>query len=533
MTDELDIVNQGEALDTLKLAERDHPAAKVLLRRRLRTSLLEWCRYVEAQKGQQPALHHRFIIDVLQQVTDGKLKNVILLMPPGAAKSTYTSIDFPPFYLANHPTHLILACSYSYSLIEGFGRQCRDLIEKYHNELGYELSKSAAASGDWRIDRGGGYFCAGVGAGIAGHRADLGFIDDYLGSQEDADSSTIREKQWAWYWNDFWPRLKPNAAQVIIANRRHEQDLVGRLLKKDPTKWTVIRLPYFAEENDPLGRPAGCKWNEETESMVYDVSSRLWPEWFDQTHASEVLKLESRVLAGLYQQRPAPEEGNYFKRHMLVEYSLDDLASAERNGLRMYVGSDYAVRRGQSNDPFCFLPAGLDTNDRLWILPYWFWQRSDTLEATNMMFKMAKRHRPITWWAGKENITGAIAPFLFKMMREQNCYIAIDELSETKDKEAKAQPIKARMSQKMVLFPKFAPQWADAQSELLNFPGGEHDDFVDALAKLGQGLGKMTTPSRTEQPWSGVIPEQRLTCRWVERSHRRRERVASLLGSDN
>jgi predicted phage terminase large subunit-like protein len=519
--------------DTLALAGINEPEAKILFRRRIRTSFLEWCRFVEATKGQSPAAHHKLIINVLQRVTDGDLRNVILLMPPGAAKSTYTSVDFPPYYMARHPQHLILACSYSYSLVEGFGRQCRDLIEKYQNELGYELSKSAAASGDWRIDKGGGYFCAGVGAGIAGHRADLGFIDDYLGSQEDADSDRIRQKQWEWYWNDFWPRLKPKAAQVIIANRRHEDDLVGRLLKKDPSAWTVIRLPYFAEQNDPLGRQPGVTFDEKTEKMSYNLNSRLWPEWFDEDHANAVIKLESRVLAGLYQQRPAPEEGSYFKRHMLVGYTLDDLASAERNGLRIYVGSDYAVKTGEDNDNFCFIAAGLDQNNRLWILPDWWWEQSDTATAVANMFRMAKKHKPIVWWAGKENITGSIAPFLFQQMRVENCYIAIEELSEAKDKQQKAQAIKAYMTNKMVLFPKFAPTWNEIETQLLSFPGGEHDDFVDALAKLGQGLAKMVPVSKPPEVWDGVIPEQRITCRWVERSHQRRERVASLINQDN
>ena len=498
----------------------DHPAQILLDRRKKRGSLLEWASFVEGTKGQTPALHHQLIIETLEKVTRGEEKNVILLMPPGAAKSTYTSIDFVVWYLNQFPTHLILACSYSYSLIEGFGRQCRDLIELYKKDLGYELSKSAAASGDWRINKGGGYFCAGVGSGIAGHRADLAFIDDYLGSQQDADSETIRETQWKWYWNDFWPRLKPTAAQIIIANRRHEDDLVGRLLAKDPSSWKVIRLPYFAEENDPIGRKPGVKWNEKTEKMEYDLSSRLWPEWFDENHARKVLSLDSRVLAGLYQQRPAPDEGNFFKRSMLVPYSIDDLATAERNGLRYYVGADYAVRKGTETDRFCFVCGGVDQGGRLWVLPDWWWCKADTLEAVDAMIEMGRRRRPLCWWAGRENITGAIAPFLTKRMQEKNVFIPIEELSEAKDKRAKAQSIMARMSQRMVLFPKFNPSWNEAESELLGFPGATHDDFVDALANLGRGLDKMMPASgpEVEPPDIGGY-KFKPTLGWLKKSH--------------
>jgi len=489
------------------------PAQILLQRREIRRSFLAWCVAALAFKQETPALHHRLIIDVLEKVTRGEVKNVMFLMPPGAAKSTYTSVLFPPWYLCQHPQNLILACSYSYSLIEGFGRQCRDLIDLHKNELGYELSKSAAAAGDWRISKGGGYFCAGVGSGIAGHRADLGFIDDYLGSQQDADSATIRQSQYNWYRNDFWPRLKPNAAQVIIANRRHEDDLVGRLLAEEPDKWLLIRLPMIAEDKDPLGRRPG---------------ERLWPEWFTDEMVA-VAKKVPRTWAGLYQQRPAPEEGNYFKKDWIVTYSLADLAAVERTGLRKYVGADYAVRKDAENDEFCFLPVGVDASDRIWVLPDWYWQRADTGEAVNAQIEMGRKHSPICWWAGRENITGAIEPFLFKRMREEQVYIPVVELSESKDKQAKAQSIKGRMSQKMVLFPRFAPDWEKALNQLLTFPAGTHDDFVDALSKIGQGLG-ILMPHRpaTPDPDGPLNAWQRMTLGWVKQSDRRERHFKEL-----
>lgn len=439
----------------------------------------------------------------------------MLLMPPGSAKSTYTSILYTPWNLCVNPHDLVLACSYSYTLIEGFGRECRDLIDRHSKVLGFGLSKTASAAGDWRIDNGvGGYFCAGVNAGIAGHRADKGFIDDYIGTEEEADSQVIRDKNYWWYRNDFCPRLKPDAAQFIIANRRHEDDLVGRLLKEEGNDWLVIKLPMDAKENDPIGRKKG---------------EMLWPEWFGMNEEAkkkiDKARKNSRTWAGLYQQEPAPEEGNYFKKDWIVEYRPDDLP----RDLRIYVGSDYAVRKREGSDRFCFLPAGMDTNGRLWILPDWFWTESDSLESCKAMLTLAQRRKPICWWAGRENITGSIAPFLYKMMQEQNIYIPIEELSEAHDKEQKAQPIRGRMAAKMVMFPSFAPGWSEARHELLTFPAGLHDDYVDALAKLGQGLAKMVSATATPDPPDiEKILNPPITCGWVERSHRRRERMNRL-----
>ena len=504
----------------------DSVAWNLILRRRVRSSLLDWCTFIEHKKGQTPARHHRLIIELLEKVSRGEVKNIIILMPPGSAKSTYVSVDFPPWYLAQHPTHLFLSCSCNHDLARTFGGQCRNIINEYKTELGYSLRTDSTAADDWHITTGGGYRCAGVGSDIAGRRADIGLIDDYIGNQQDADSQIVRDGQWRWYWSDFWPRLKPEAAQFIIANRRHEDDLVGRLLKKQPDRWTVIRLPYFAEENDPLGRPKGVYWDAGREEMVYNVGSRLWPEYFGEEHAKSVLILKSedpRGFAGLYQQRPEPEEGSFFRRNMLLPYSLDDLSRAMERGLRYYVGADYAVRNREDADRFCFLVGGLDQEDRLWILPNWFWQNSDTLEATDAMIAMAKKWRPLCWWAGRESITGAIKPFLEKRMREENRYVPIEELSESKDKVAKAQAIKGRMSQKMVLFPTFAPQWEEAQREILSFPGGAYDDFVDSLAKLGQGLADMVRPSFPPMdPLDIADYKFRPTLAWMKETTRRR-----------
>jgi predicted phage terminase large subunit-like protein len=493
-----------------RTTQTENPAAVLLRRRQIRRSYEQWCRHALIPLGQEPALHHLFIIRHIEKVLSGEIKNLIFLLPPGSAKSTYLSVLFPPFYLnpEQNPKALILACSYSYTLIESFGRQCRDLIDLYENDLGYSLSKTAAAAGDWRTSNNGGYFCAGVGGGIAGHRADLAFIDDYLGNEEDADSENTREKQWLWFHNDFRPRLKPNAATIIIANRRHEDDLVGRLLENEPERWTVVKLPMLAEENDPLGRQPG---------------ERLWKEWFTDEMVQDARKIP-RTFAGLYQQRPRPDEGNEFKKEWLVGYTLDDLRKAKENGLRYYVGADYAVKKGKDKDFFCFLPVGMDSDSRIWILPDWWWVKSDTGEAVEEQIKMAERVRPLCWWAGKENITGAIGPFLYKRMWEENVMIPIEELSESKDKVAKAQAIKGYMSNKRVLFPKFLPDWERAENELLTFPGGTHDDFVDALSKIGQGLMKMTPARARRAPSSPLdVLNQPLTCGWAERSDRRRK----------
>lgn len=479
-----------------------------------RESFRQWCLLC----GQIPAKHHDLIINKLQKVAESATQRfIILLMPPGAAKSTYTSATYPPWYLGKCPGNSILACSYAKDLAASFGRRGRNLVEEKSNILGYSLSADSKAADEWETSTGGRYFCAGVGSGIAGHRADLGLIDDYLGNQEDADSLTTRDKQWNWFLQDFFPRLKPRASIVIIANRRHEDDLVGRLTDPENKhninspivvdKWEVIKLPFFAEANDPLGRQVG---------------ERLWPEWFTEETAVQVNRLPPRVKAGLYQQRPAPDEGDYFKQEWLVGYERQDLPPLGE--LRVYAASDHAISKKDDANKTVMGLGGLDSKGQLYILPYLFWQRADAEEQIEEMLKINRMYRPIFWRAEKGHITQSLGPFLRKRMREERNYINLREVTAKKDKPTRARGAQGFMATGRILVPKFAEWWPAAEHQLLTFPASTEDDFVDFLAHLCNEVENMTTPDLlVEVEEELTMPE--LTYDWLKQSSRRREEL--------
>ena len=481
-------------------------AAAVLTRRRARQSLHDWNLLI----GNIPAAHHQLINSKLQEITDSPTpRYVIILMPPGAAKSTYASVAFPPWYIGRRPLCNILACSYSYTLAESFGRRARNLVDKFSTALGYTLKSDSKAAGEWETSTGGRYFCAGVGAGIAGHRADIGLIDDYLGNQEDADSKNIREKQYDWFWNDFFPRLKPNASIVIIANRRHEDDLVGRLTNTEdkslpilPTEWEVIRLPFFAEVNDPLGRQPG---------------QRIWPEWFTEGQAAQIQRLPSRIRSGLYQQRPAPEDGEYFKKDWFIGYELQDLPK----DLRIYAASDHAISKRDDANKSCFGIFGVDSSGDLWWLPDLFWERADSMEQAQMMLRMNYVHKVSQWYAEKGHITQSIGPFLQKLMKETNNYIHIVEYTPKKDKPTRARSFQGMAALGRVHVPKFTSWWADVEQQLLAFPGSTEDDVVDMLAHIGKAVNGLVSAEKTEVSDEPLMVEPILTLGNVKAQLRR------------
>ena len=191
----------------------------------------------------------------LERLAAGEIDRLAVFMPPGSAKSTYSSILFPPWFLAQKPMASVLAASHTTELAEKWGRRVRNLVTEHGSTLRLDLSSDSQAAGRWALTSGAEYYAAGVGVGIAGFRADLAVIDDRVRSREDADSQAIRDRIWDWYKTDLLTRLRPGGRVVLIQTRWHEDDLAGRILAEAATsgeQWHVLSLPAEAEPGDPL-----------------------------------------------------------------------------------------------------------------------------------------------------------------------------------------------------------------------------------------------------------------------------------------
>src|SRR5438309_8590563 len=126
------------------------PSSRSLLlekkqRRAARRSLTGFAKLV----GFEPAAHHRLLIESLEKVATGKVPRLMIFMPPGSAKSTYASILFPAWYLAQEDAGNVIAASHGTELAERFGRKVRGLVSEYSPVLGYSLSADSSAAGRW------------------------------------------------------------------------------------------------------------------------------------------------------------------------------------------------------------------------------------------------------------------------------------------------------------------------------------------------------------------------------------------------
>jgi predicted phage terminase large subunit-like protein len=466
-------------------------AAKELLRRRsIRRSLTEYARF----KGFEPAAHHQLIIDEIEAfLADPSLDVLMLHAPPGSAKSTYLSVLLPPYYLARFPANNILAATHNQEFAQRWGRKVRNDLLRDSSVLGIAVAQDNSAADRWALTTGGEYYGVGAGVGISGFRADLGMCDDLFGSREDAYSETIREKRWDWYRDDFCGRLKPGAKRILMNTRWHEEDVAGREIQRIQAgivRGRIIDLPAKADQNDVLGRSAGeYLWDDPT---GYNYGAFL---------RAREREVSPMMWSALYQQRPAPEEGDYFKTEWLRPY---DKAPA-RDTLRIYGGSDYAVT-ADGGDYTVHAVVGVDPQGRMYLLDLWRKQAASD-EWIESFCDLVREWKPTEWAEEQGQIRAGVGPFLDRRMRERTAYVYRRQFPTRGDKAVRAQSIRGRMALDGLYVPHTAGWYADFRSELLSFPAGKHDDQVDAMGLVGQLLDTIMTGNALPGPQAPKKPD--------------------------
>jgi len=274
--------------------------------------------------------HIKVISNKLKELEEGKIKRLMVFLPPRSSKSVLCSKLFPAWYIGRHPEHEILTVSHSDQLSSDFGRSVRDVVstEEFQKIFrGVQLRSDVRAAGKWKTNQGGMYYAAGVRSQIAGRGAHVAILDDVM-SEEDSYSDAGRRYIKEWYPAGLRTRIMPNGAILIINTRYHYDDLCGWLLKQEENAgdyeiipWDVVKIPAWLDE-------------EAAELLDLPVGGSYFPEW----KPDSVLRIDeheikasngSRYWNSLYMQDPTPEEGGLIKKKWLQQWEEDEPPSCE------------------------------------------------------------------------------------------------------------------------------------------------------------------------------------------------------------
>lgn len=464
---------------------------------------------------------HKAVAEALEEVVKGNITKLIFCMPPRHGKSELATRRLAAWYAGLHPEHDIIIASASDKLAEDFGQDIREIMGTPQFKQvfpSFGLVKGGTAKDNIRTRAGGRIVSAGRGGTINGRGANLLLVDDLFRDFEDARSQAMRDMCWNWLLNVAFFRRMGKKLTIITMTRWHSDDIIGRLTDPDnphfnleeSKTWKIIRIPAIAEEGDPPESMIGRKPGE-----------ALWESEYSAEYLLGMARINPLGFAALQQQRPTVADGILFRRENIQYYDPRNLDGAD---LRYYAASDHAVGTKQTNDPSCFIKVAVDRQDNIYILET-VWDRIPTDRAVEAMLTMGSGDRkPIIWWAERGHISKSIGPFLYKRMQETGTYLNIVEVTPAADKEQRAQSIAARVAMGKVYFPKGQP-WAEkAIEQMLAFPNGTFDDFVDSLAYIGLGLqslfGKGAKAPLKKQSTHGTFNWLKDNDKWVEAKRR-------------
>ena len=469
--------------------------------------------------------HLEYLSGKLYDVAAGRIKRLMVFMPPQHGKSTLVSEYFPTWFLGTFPERRVVLTSYNLETAARWGRRVRDNLEEYGDELfGLKVRQDSHAAHRWEIAaHEGSMHAVGVQGPLTGRGADGLIIDDPVKDAEEALSVNTRQKVWDWYESVAHTRLSENGWIILVMTRWHDDDLAGRLLKlakenPEADQWDVVDMPAIAEKNERDG-----DWSRRR-------GQALAPSMFSLPYLQR-MKAGTSVFwwTSLYQQHPAPDTGVDFKRETFSYWtgSADKIQVKGRPDLNAwdmirFASVDLAAGKKEENDFMVVTTWALYELPKGWELYLLDIIREHAGGARIQPLVESAFERWELAFATVESNGMQLA--LVDQMLDDG--LRVEGVNVDTSKRARALAATKYFEQGRVFFPKHHSALEIIEGEVLSFPRGDHDDIVDTIsygtAKAQELCGKSAMPPRYQT--AADVSEDTGVPEWMIRNQRQAER---------
>ena len=416
--------------------------------------------------------HIEVIAAKLEACRQGKIRRLIINLPPRSLKSLCVTVAFPAFLFGHNPAAQIICASYGQDLADKLARDCRTLMASPPYRRLFQksvLSSEKQAVNDFMTTAQGFRMATSVGGVLTGRGADFIILDDPL-KPEDALSETRRNGANEWYNHTLLSRLnsKETGVIIIVMQRLHQNDLVGHVLEQEG--WEVLSFPSIAEEDEvhryvtPFGprvyrRKAGEALQPDREGLAVLAAMRK--------------SMGEYNFMSQYQQNPMPIGGMMVKTEWLRYY--DELP--ER--FPMVVQSwDTANKSGELNDFSVCTTWGV-TDEQYYLLDV-LRRRMNYPELKRAVREQAERYNSHAILIEDK----ASGTQLIQELQNDGVYAvkSYDPPPGT-DKILRLHAQTAEIENGRLILPRSACWLADYVHELTSFPGSKYDDQVDSTTQ--------------------------------------------------
>lgn len=482
-----------------------------------------------------PGWHIDCISDHLEAVTRGELRNLIINIPPRHMKSLSVGVFWPTWEWTFQPHIQWLFASYADALATRDSVQSRRLIASlwYQERWGeiFGLTPDQNQKTKFENDHAGHRIATSVGGVGTGEGGDRLVADDPHKVKE-AESELVREGVLTW-WDETMSTRGNNpktAAKVVVMQRVHSRDLTGHLLEQGSYHHLCLPAEY-----EPRVHPVGGRRPSPThphDACVISADPRmepgelLWAERFGPPELADLKRSlgSAYAISGQLQQHPVPREGAIFRSEWFrpLPSFFDELGpdgKTPRQRLRIFQFWDLAYSERDSADYTASLTVGYDVRTgSLYLLNAWRTRVQEQEIATDddrqglgaalsgHILRFPQRPTVIGIWSGafqKRLATQDLARRVMQTLARQRVAVRIQSVPETTDKVFRAQLPAGRAEIGTVYADLDAPWWTDFEAELLAFPKGDHDDWVDALS--GVTALALTTPTETQEAGAPMV----------------------------
>lgn len=333
--------------------------------------------------------HHQLIADQLQNVIDGKIKNLLVTVSPGSSKTELVVINFIARGLAINPWARFLHLSASDSLASLNSSTARDIIlsDEFQKFWPMKISDDSSSRKRWNVmigDKvGGGVYATSIGGQVTGFRAGHmapGFqgaiiCDDLLKPEDAFSKSKIDIANRRLLTTMKSRKANSDTPIIVIMQRVAEFDPAGFIEKGHfdfDGPWTHIKIPSLID--DAYTKSLAPKYQKTIDHTERDTSGRFsyWPY---KEPLKNLLAMESgggadtngqrisrHVFHSQYQQSPVALGGNIIKGEYFVRYKILPKIKHRK------IFADTAMKTGERNDYSVFEEWGLAFDGKIYLL---------------------------------------------------------------------------------------------------------------------------------------------------------------------
>ncbi len=406
--------------------------------------------------------HHKIIAKKINDMAEGKLKRLIVNMPPRHTKSEFASSLLPAWMIGRNPKLKIIMTTHTGELAVRFGRKAKHLIdsEEYQRFFKTRLQEDSKAAGRWETAQGGEYFAAGVGGAITGRGADLLIIDDPH-SEQDALNLSALEKAYEWYTSGPRQRLQPGGKIICVMTRWNVKDLTGMLMQAQKEakadQWELVEFPAIM----PSGKP-------------------VWPEYWE---LGELETVKASLSLGKWNaqwmQNPTSEEGAIIKREWWKKWDKDRMPKLEH----IIQSYDTAFMKKETADYSAITTWGIFREDE---------DKPPNLilvDATKGRYEFPELRRKALesykYWEPETVLIEAKASGLPLTYELRNMGIPVVNYTPSKgnDKHTRVNSVAPLFESGIIWAPTHKEFAQEVIEECAAFPYGDHDDLVDSMTQ--------------------------------------------------